>query len=301
MCTVAALAATAGCGSDRSSDDGIRLTVEATVDFAPQAEPVALAPRPEGGLLVGERRTGAIRRISARGDLSEPIIEVDVQAGPDDQRGLLGLAVADDRIYGAWTRRADGRIVVAEITHGTERLVWEGPTSSDRANGGHLAVLPDGRLLIGIGDLEDPDRASDPDTPAGKLLAVDPAGPPDQQPVPLTEDWNNPFAFVVTRDGAIWVADNAPGDEPERIGRGDRRSARTPLPGSRAPSALVQIGSDRLGLCGYLDGDLHIVELDGEPRLGDAVARGCRTGATILTDGRLAVSDGERVHILAQR
>lgn len=297
----AVVAVAAGCGSDRSDGAAIRLTVEVTVAFEPQSEPVALAPLSDGGVLVGERRTGAVRRISAQGDLSEPIIELDVRADATDQRGLLGLAVAGDRTYGSWTRGADGRIVVAEVGGGVERLVWEGPVSSDLANGGHLGLLPDGRLVIGIGDLQDPDGAADPDAPAGKLLALNPTGSPDQEPVPLSEGWNNPFAFVVTHDGGIWVADNAPGDDRERIGRGDRTSDRTPLPGSRAPSALVEIDPDHLGVCGHLDGELRIVEVDGEPRLGDTAATGCRTGAAALSDGRFAVTDGERVHILSRR
>lgn len=303
----AAITVAAGCGGGGSDGDGdaIRLAVEASVVFEPGTEPVALASLPDGDLLVGERRTGAVRRISANGGLSEPIVRVDVQAGPDDQRGLLGLAVTENHTYGAWTRATDGRIVVADLTDGLQRLVWEGPASSDLANGGHLATLPDGRLVIGIGDLQDPDRSADPDAPHGKLLALDPAGPPDQDPVALSQGWNNPFAFVVTKSGDIWVADNAPGDDPERIGRGDRASARVALPGSRAPSALVEIDREHLGLCGYLDGELRLVELtdDDEPQLEDTetAATGCRTGAVALSDSRFAVSDGEQVHILAHR
>jgi hypothetical protein len=304
LCAVAAVALAAGCGGNGSDNrgSGISFAVETTVDFAPDAEPVALAALADGGLLVGERRTGTIRRIRADGDLSAPILQVDVQAGTDDQRGLLGLAVTDERSYASWTRASDGRIVVAEVTGGRERVVWEGPASSDLANGGHLAVLPDGRLVIGIGDLLHPDPGGDPQAVAGKLLALDPAGPPDQEPATLSEGWNNPFAFVVTGDGALWVADNAPGDDPETIGRGDRTSRRTALPGARAPSALVEIDPDHLGVCGYLDGELHIVELsDDQPDIDDdAAAMGCRTGAIALGDGRFAISDGERVRILTR-
>jgi hypothetical protein len=304
---LAAAITLAACGGDDSggsggSGGGILLDVEATVEFEAGTEPVALAPLADGGALVGERRTGAIRQMSADGDLTEPMAQVAVQAGENDQRGLLGLAVDGDRIYSAWTRASDGHIVVAELTNDAERLVWEGPASSDRANGGHLALLQDGRLVIGIGDLQDPDQVTDPDAPNGKLLALDPAGPPNQEPTTLSEGWNNPFAFVVTRSGALWVADNAPGDDPERIGRGDRRTDRVALPGMRAPSALVELGPGRLGLCGYLDGQLTLVEIDnGQPTVGDTLAEGCRTGAVSLGDSRLAVSDGERVRILVIR
>jgi hypothetical protein len=143
---------------------------------------------------------------------------------------------------------------------------------------------------------------ADPGAPNGKLLALDPAGAPDQEPARLSSGWNNPFAFVVTRSGDVWVADNAPGDDPETIGRGDRASDRTDLPGRRAPSALVEIDADHLGLCGYLDNELHIVELGDDLQPSDQVAAtGCRSGAALLSDGRLAISDGEAVRLLAVR
>ncbi|MGH9211390.1 MAG: PQQ-dependent sugar dehydrogenase [Acidimicrobiales bacterium] len=298
--TVAVLAVgVAGCGGD---GDGVDVEVKSTIEFENGTEPAALAPLPDGGLLVGERRTGLIRTITADGDLTDPVAHVAVVAAANDQRGLLGLAVTGERIYAAWARGADGRIVVGEVSGDGERIVWEGPVSSALANGGHLAFLPDGRLLVGIGDLQRPELVDDPATPNGKLLALDAEGPPNQVPVPLSGGWNNPFAFVVTADGAIWVADNAPGDTTERIGRGDSAAGDRPaLPGKRAPSALVELEPGRLGLCGYLDGQLDVVEIvNGEPRVGGEVATGCRTGAAALTDGRLAVSDGERVRILAE-
>jgi hypothetical protein len=300
--TIVVLAiAIAGCGGDDDTQAPYTLAVETTVDFDPGTEPVALAPLDGGDLLVGERRTGVVRTVSTRGELSEPVARLDVVADEEDQRGLLGLAADGQQIYATWTRASDGHIVIAEITNGTERLVWLGPPSSRLANGGHLDVLPDGRLLVGIGDLQQPDRVEDPETPHGKLLTLDPAGAPEQLPVPLSGGWNNPFAFVVTSDGDVWAADNSPGDAPERLGRGDIDTARTALPGRRAPAALVELGPDLLGLCSHLDGDITTIDLhDDHPQPGDPVATGCRTGAAALGDDRIAVTDGERLRILAK-
>lgn len=309
---VAAALAVAACGGgddaagDPDADDERPgLAVERTIELEPGADPAALATFDDRGLLVGERRTGRVRQVTGTGNLApEPVARVAVVSGEDDQRGLLGLAVDGDRVYASWTRAGDGRIVVGDVTGGGERILWAGPPSSELANGGHLAVAPDGRLVVGIGDLENPALVDDPDAPNGKLLTLDPAGPPGQRPRPLSGGWNNPFAFVVTADGAIWVADNAPGDDPERIGRGDdqaRGAEPTPLPGRRAPAALVELAPGRLGLCGYLDGELTVVDVrDGRPRLGDRLATGCRTGAATLADGRLAISDGERVRLLSR-
>ena len=105
------------------------------------------------------------------------------------------------------------------------RRVWTGPPSATLADGGHLALDRRGRLLIGIGDLQQPTRIDDAAYPNGKILALDPAGPAGQRPTILSAGWNNPFAFAVAPDGRVWVADNSPGKRPERIGRGDRPDA----------------------------------------------------------------------------
>jgi hypothetical protein len=294
----------AGCGDDSAQEDAPALAfeVETTVEFERGTEPVAVAVLDGGDLLVGERLTGVVRTVDTDGELGPPVAELDVAADPDDQRGLLGLVADGTRIYAAWTRASDGHIVVAEVTAGSERLVWLGPAASRLANGGHLGRLPDGRILIGIGDLQDPDRVDDPTAANGKLLALDPAGPAGQVPAVLSDGWNNPFAFVVTRDGEVWVADNAPGDEPERIGRGDAtRAERTTLPGKRAPAALVELEPDLLGLCGYLDGELTLVDIhDDHPSVDGHAASDCRTGAATLRDTRIAVTDGRSLHILTK-
>lgn len=305
----------AACGDDGGDEDreneSSAFEVVGTVELDGEAEPVALAVTAEGELLVGERLTGRVRTVTDDLELrDDPSVQVDVAASPSDQRGFLGLAVDGDqgdegaRVYGAWTRAADGRIVVAELIEGDSvRLVWEGPVSAERANGGHLDLLPDGRLVVGVGDLLEPNRVADPDAPNGKLLALDPEAGPEQRPAVLSGGWNNPFAFVVGSDGALWVADNAPGDDPERIGRGDVDAEPTDLPGKRAPSALIELAPGQLGLCGYLDGELVTVDVtdDAEIEIGERVATDCRTGAVVLPDGRIAASDGSTVHILEPR
>lgn len=137
----------------------------------------ALASTGDGGFLFGERRTGRVRAVDAAGVVeAAPLATLPVRT--DGQRGLLGLAVDPARrVFAAWTR-PDGRLVVAEVAPGAERTVWIGPSSADLANGGHLDVDAEGRLLIGVGDLQQSSRIDDPAAPNGKLLALDPDGPP---------------------------------------------------------------------------------------------------------------------------
>ncbi|MEJ7585262.1 MAG: PQQ-dependent sugar dehydrogenase, partial [Acidimicrobiales bacterium] len=228
----------------------------------------------------------------------EPVARVDVVSEPG-QRGLLGVAVdAQDNTYAAWTRADDGRLVVGQVAPGTMRLLWLGPPSTDLANGGHLVVGPDGRLVVGIGDLQDRARLDDPDAPNGKILSLDPAGRPDQRPRSLSSGWNNPFAFTFLPDGSLWVADNAPGEAPERIGRGDGDGRpRLPLPAKRAPSVLVALGPGRLGLCGFLDGVLRevLVDRDQAEDPGPPVVGSCSVSAARLADGRLALAGEESI------
>ena len=262
--------------------------------------PVAPVPTPDGGLLYGERLSGRVRSVDARGVLAPtPIAAVGVAGALDDQRGLLGLArISDGGLYASWTRREDRRLVVGELAPtntGAPRLVWVGPVSADRANGGTLAIAANGELLIGIGDLLEPRTLADRSTrPNRKILMLDPAGPPTQIPRIVSRGWNNPYALAVGRDGTPWVADNAGGAMRERIGRADRpASAASPLGPRRhtiAPSGLVELGRGRLGVCGFVSRRVVLYRVvDGVIRAtGVTVAQPCATGVTRLTDGRIA-------------
>jgi len=300
---VAVVLTTAACGRDDPAPGGLGASKTAPV-VIDAAFPVALLADDQGGFVYGERLTGRVRHVSSDGTLDpRAIATVDTDGADDDQRGLLGLAESHDgTLYAAWTRADDGRLVVGRIAIGQvatdPMLAWVGPPSSQLANGGHLAFAPDGRLVIGIGDLQaDHALGDDPAVPNRKLLALDPSGPPDQEPTILSSGWNNPFAFTFTPDGTLWVADNTGGSGPERIGRGDRPASESLALGSEgngdvAPSVLVALDDSRLGLCGFLSGRMQLVVInDGAPTApGAELADQCSTGATRLHDGQLVVA-----------
>jgi hypothetical protein len=289
-----ALLSTAGCGDDDGAEQSPPSA--AFVDRAPQV--AALAPLPGGGLRFGELRTGVIRDADRTGAVAvRPVARVSVSTG--GQRGLLGIAV-DSRgaTYAAWTDRAR-RVVVGRVAPGRTRLVWRGPESATLANGGHLAFLTDGRLAIGIGDLQRPALVANAAAPNGKLLGLDPGGPPSQRPAILSSGWNNPFAFAVLPGGALWVADNAPGRVPERLARGDRgRPADVlDLPRGTAPSGLAAISAREVAVCGVRSGTLERYAVGAAPSgpLERPLARDCALGVTRLADGRLAYSTGTQI------
>jgi len=257
-------------------------------------EVAALAPLPDGGLRYGVRETGYVYEVDPAGEVREL---TSVEVATDGQRGLLGLAVDDDdRTFAAWTR-PDGRLLVGQVAPGEERLVWRGPPSAVLGNGGHLAVAPDGSLVLGVGDLQDPDAADEPDTPNGKLLRLDPDGTARQVPETLSSGYTNPFAFTFTPAGELWAFDNATRDEPERLLRGDRDDAAPALAQREemAPSGLTAIADDGLVVCGYLSRTLERVVLhdDGTAERTEVLAEPCSVGAATLADGRVVFGDGQ--------
>lgn len=270
--------------------------VESTVLIDDAAFPVALTPTNNGGFLYAEKELGVVRSVSADGVLDpDPVASFDVN--PDRQRGLVGLAEIDGRLFASYVRSSDDRLVVARASDGAE--VWLGPPSTDLANGGHLVPLGDGRLLIGIGDLQDRPARDRDDTVNGKLLILDPEGAADQEPEVLSAGWNNPFAITLASDGTIWVADNAPGSEPERLGRGDAPATEaSDLSDMRAPSALVELPDGRLGMCGFVSGTLDAVAVDRSvPEAGPALITPCRTAAAVLSDGRVVTATETQIFV----
>ena len=258
-------------------------------------------------LYFGERLTGRIRRVLPSGRLvAEPVVTIPVVGSISDQRGLLGFArTPGGRMFAAGVRPGDQRLVVFEVFAGAPlRLVWVGPVTADRANGGALAVARDGSLLIGIGDLlASPALADDASVPNRKMLALDVDGSADQQPRVLSRGWNNPYAITVDAAGVPWVADNAGGRDRERIGRADRPAADARPLGkageTRAPSALVSLGRNRLGVCGFVSRRVDEVRVvNGAAALtGRVVAKPCAEGATRFPDGRLVTATEDAIWI----
>lgn len=255
--------------------------------------PSSMAALSDGTIRYTERLTGQIRDVAPDGEISDPIAEMDVSVS--GQRGLLGVAVDETgRTFASWTDD-DGVLVVAQVAPGETRPIWEGPVTSDLNIGGRIAFDSDGRLVIGIGDLEDPDAVSDPAQPHGKMLAVEPDGVPEQQPTVISGGWTNPTAFGIGPDGTLWIADDAPDDSPDRLARGDldlRRYPVTPLSEDTAPAGLAATEGE-VFVCGFETRRLARYRIQGDRALreGEPLATNCSLGVIALPDGRLAYSN----------
>jgi glucose/arabinose dehydrogenase len=298
----ALLAPAAGCSGEATIDDAVVLVAGAGSPF------VALTVTPDGGLVYGELQTGVVWRLDAPGRASggtdgydrEPEVVARLEVATEGQRGVLGLAFVDDRLFASWVRPGDLRLVVGELGgSGEPRLVWEGPVTAETANGGTVVAPADGTLVIGIGDLRDPERVADPAAPNGKLLVLDPDGPPEQLPKVRSGGWNNPFALTLDSDRqGIWVADNHPLDTPERLALDVGAPEVAILPRGTAPAAVATDGR-RVWVCGNKSGALLAYERGGRKlaELGPT----CRTGLALLPDGRLVWANDAGLELSADR
>ena len=255
----------------------------------PPGELVGL--RADGGSVEWiDRTAGRIVRLDPG---AEPAEVARVEVGTAcEHRGPRAHVALDGRRLAAWTEPDDLRLVVGELGDDEPRLVWAGTTTASQAVGGPLGVL-DGRLLLGLGEL----TGWAEDHGSGAVVTLDPDGTAEQEPLVVSDGWNNPWAFVVDDDGTVLLADNAPAGGSERLAlidpiSGDAGITELPAP-QRAPSGIAVLADDRVGVCGFLDGELRAYELgdDGFERAG--TPGDCLTSVTVTAAGRTVVATAE--------
>ena len=171
--------------------------------------PTAMAFAPDGRLFVAEKG-GALRVIKDGQLLPTPFTTV--AASTFSERGLGGIAIdphfeQNGYVYLYYTAEtpaahnrlsrftADGDVALP----GSEQVLLDLPDAGNGTihNGGAMKFLPDGTLLIGVGDHQVPANAQDMNTPFGKVLRINPDGS-----IPA----DNPFANSATGvSRAIWA------------------------------------------------------------------------------------------------
>lgn len=175
-----------------------------------------------GGLVVSERETGEIKRIS--GTSTEVIGSIPEAAAASGEGGLLGLAVdaapgtEPDALYAYYTSATDNRVVRMPWTDGrlgVPEPILTGIPKAEIHNGGRLAVGPDGHLYIGTGDAGSRDDAQDPDGLGGKILRITPdGGIPDDNPTPGSPVYSlghrNVQGLAWDSAGRLWASEFGP-------------------------------------------------------------------------------------------
>jgi glucose/arabinose dehydrogenase len=180
--------------------------------------PWGLAFLPDGGALVSERDTARVLRVSRAGGASVVGTVPDVAFGGEG--GLLGLAVAptfarDRWVYAYHTAPGENRVVRMRLSGGTlgpPQVLLDGIPAASIHNGGRLAFGPDGMLYVGTGDAADTARSPRPDTLAGKVLRLTPAGRvPADNPDPESPIWSsghrNVQGLAWGEDGTMWASE----------------------------------------------------------------------------------------------
>jgi glucose/arabinose dehydrogenase len=226
--------------ADTDDADGLDVTADAPdlevdVTLTPVAEltsPTAAAVGPDGTLYLGDR-PGTVHALTDDG-AGTAVVDLADETTTDGERGLLGLAFAEDgsELYVSFTDRDGGTVIEAfAVVDGVpdptdRRTVFTLDQPYANHNGGDVQVGPDGRLYLGLGDGGgggDPlEAGQDLTTPLGALLRIDPLaaepyGIPSDNPFLDVDDaareivaygLRNPWRFSFDRlTGDLWLAD----------------------------------------------------------------------------------------------
>ena len=227
--------------------------------------PIDTALLPDGTLLVAERR--GIVRVLLGPDAGRIVLDVSSRTTTRSERGLLSIAVAPqgDELFISMTDKDGDTLVeahplIGSSVTGPPRAIYSLTQPFPNHNGGQILFLPDGTLLLGLGDgggSGDPLGAGqDLTTALGAIIRLDvrdggarvPADNPfvgvdGAAPEILAIGLRNPWRMHLDEPrGEIWIADVGQ-SEREEINRVTLRE----LPGANFGWALREGSLPYLG------------------------------------------------------
>lgn len=201
------------------------------------------------GALAAERKSGRVMQVAHRTDPSE-FGQLEVEAASDG--GLTGLALSptyqeDQLVFAYVTTANDNRVV--RLARGEEpKPVLTGIPKGSSGNRGALTTDGNGALVVATGNAGDPASAADPNSLAGKVLRINPAGEPAKgNPRPdspvLTTGLRAPGGLCASSDGSrLWVTD-----------RGQDRDALYRVQPGRPLTSAAWTWPDQPGVAGCAD------------------------------------------------
>jgi aldose sugar dehydrogenase len=226
--------------------DSYTFDVETVVEGL--VHPWGMAFLPDGSFLVTERNTGAIRHATPQGSLSGPVHEVENlfrHEGPTNrsQSGLFDISLHPDFGANGWVYWAYSRATERGAAVVVQRATWEGQNrrlrdvsdvwvmqdadqdASGLHFGGRMAWLPDGTLVLSIGERRNLERAQDLEDQAGGTVRMTAEGDPPGDNPTWGEEANEYVYTAGNRNiqalnvnpatGELWAVDHGPqgGDE----------------------------------------------------------------------------------------
>lgn len=206
--------------------------------------PWSAAELPDGQWLVTER-PGRLVRVDAQGEVTR--LSGAPEVSTRGQGGLLDVVLhpdygeGSDWVYLTWSQAGDGgsattlsrgRLEGDALVDLETLFVQDRFSRPGRHYGSRLAWLPDGTLLMSVGERGSPERAQDRGDHAGSVLRLTAeGGVPDDNPFVDDDDAlpelftygnRNPQGLTVAADGTAWSTEHGPrtGDELNRLEAG---------------------------------------------------------------------------------
>ncbi|MFN2526840.1 MAG: sorbosone dehydrogenase family protein [Actinomycetota bacterium] len=223
------------------------------------AFPTGIAFGPDGTMYVNER-SGRVR-VVRKGELeSQPLAEIGTSTS--GEQGLLGITVAPDLkrdaavyVFASDETGGENRVYRVPLDGSGAQLIISGLPASSYHNGGGVAFIDDGSLLVTNGERHEAEIAQDPQALGGKVYRYTAAGRvPRDNPFGDSPAYaiglRNPFGLAIDPiSGAPFVTENGPSshDEVNRIEAGANYGwpvTSGPAPG--APPGLVGTYHDPL-------------------------------------------------------
>src|SRR3989344_5426964 len=186
--------------------------------------PWAIAFLPDNNVLVTER-AGRVRLINNSGKLEKTPVAIIDKVKEIGEGGLLGMTphpdfTANNFIYLYYTYQGSGndtlnrvvRMVYKDKKLSDEKLIVDKIPGASNHNGGRIKFGPDKLLYITTGDAQEPSRAQDKNSLAGKILRITDegklaSGNPFNNPV-YSFGHRNPQGLVWDNRGRLWSTEH---------------------------------------------------------------------------------------------
>lgn len=201
----------------------------AALAFAGLEAPVDIAFGPDGTLYYASFETGHLRAVKPGASGPGDIIWTAPSVQLGGERGFVGLALAPDfatskAFYVNYQHNGtDGKVVTrfSRVVDGEETVLVVNDQPGLLHNSGRIAFLPDGTILVSVGDgiIDTAARsksahAQDPNDIRGKIIRVTTAGEPAPGNPWGTYAWTkghrNVYGLAVSPDGVVLATENGP-------------------------------------------------------------------------------------------